>query len=56
MQSGLCSPEGDAEAVGHLRERQADVVMEHEHRPLFEGEPPEGSVDLVAVVNDGDLC
>src|SRR5687768_7271423 len=55
VKSGLRSPERNSETIGHLGERQADVVAEHEHRALVDGQPPERSVELVAIVDGRDL-
>jgi hypothetical protein len=55
VESGLHSPDGDGETIGHLGEGQADVVVEHENRPLLDGQPPEGSIELVAVIDRLDL-
>jgi hypothetical protein len=41
----------DAEGVGDLGKRQTHVVMEHEYRPVFDGQPLEGSVERVAIDN-----
>ena len=55
VQSGLRSTDGDGETIGHFRERQADVVVEHENRALLDAQPPEGSIELVAVIDRLDL-
>jgi hypothetical protein len=54
VESGLGRAERYAEAIRDLGQRQADVVMEDEYGPLLEREPPEGSVELVAVVDSQD--
>ena len=40
---------GDAEQLGDLHERQPEVVMQHEDRPLLDREMPEGPLELVAI-------
>ena len=55
VEPGLRGPDGDAEALGDLGSGQAEVVVEDEHGPLLEGESPEGSLELVAVVDGQDL-
>ena len=56
MEAGLRRPARDAEAIRHLGQRQPDVVVEDEHGPLLEGQPPEGSLELVAIVDGQDLA
>ena len=56
VQSGLGRPERDAKAVGDLGQRQPEVVVEHEDGALLEGEPPEGAVELVAVVDGQEIA
>ena len=48
MQPGSRSAGRDAEGFTHLNKRQADVVMKHEHRPLFDTEAAEGAVQRIA--------
>ncbi len=56
MESGLGGPDGDTETVGNLGQGEADVVVEDEDGPLLDREPPEGPVELIAVVDGGDLA
>src|SRR6478672_1848055 len=46
--------ERDVETNRDVRQRQVEVVVEDEHGPLLEGEPPEGPLELVAVVDGQD--
>src|SRR4051812_28717100 len=43
----------DAERFGNLDWREPEVVMQHEDRPLLRRQPPEPTLDLVAI---GDLA
>ena len=54
VEPGLRGPEWDAESIGHLGQRQPEVVMEDEDGALLEGQPPEGALELVAVVDGED--
>jgi len=54
VQSGLRGPDGDGKSIGHLDQREVEVVMEDENRPLLERESPEGALELVAVVDGQD--
>ena len=49
MQSGSNRPGGDAEDVGDLVERQVEVVVQHHHRTMVDGEAPEAALELVAI-------
>src|SRR5688572_30101382 len=49
MQSGSNRPDGDAEHLGDLVERQVEVVMENHHCPMVDGKPPEAALELVAI-------
>lgn len=51
MEPGLHGPERDTDAIRHLGQRKVEVVMEDEHGPVLEGEPLEGTLELVAVVD-----
>ncbi len=55
VQSGLRGPEWDVESVGHLVQGQIEVVMEDEDGALLERQPPEGALELVAVVDAQNL-
>ena len=49
MQSGSNRPDGDAEHVGDLVERQVEVVVEDHHCPMVDGKSPEAALELVAI-------
>ena len=49
MQTGADRPDGDAERLGDLVERQVQVVVQHHHRAMVDGEPPEAALELVAI-------
>jgi hypothetical protein len=51
METGLGGPDRDTESFGHFGEWQPDVVVEDEHGALLEGEPPEGALEFVVVVD-----
>ena len=51
MQSRLGSPDRNSESIGNLGQRKTDVVVEHEHGPLLDREPPEGPIELITVVD-----
>ena len=53
MKAGLGGPDRDVEAIRYLGQRQIEVVVEDEHGPLLEGQPPEGSFELVPIL-DGE--
>ena len=50
VESGSGGPHGDAEPFGDLRWGQAQVMREHEHRPLVRRQPSEAAFDAVAIV------
>ena len=52
----LTVPSGIAEPLGHLGQGQAEVVMEDENRSLLDRQPPEGPLELVAVVDGQDVA
>ena len=54
MHAGLDGPEGNAESLGNLGQRKPEVVVEDQHGALFDGEPPEGAFELVAMF-DGQV-
>ena len=54
VQSGLRGPERDAETIRNLGQGQPEIVVEDEHGPLLERQPPEGSLELVAIVDGQD--
>ena len=49
MKSGSDRPDGDAERLGDLVERQVEVVVEDHHRAMVDGESPEAALELVAI-------
>src|SRR4051794_217321 len=51
MKAGFHGAEGDAETFGDLRQWETDVVVEDDHGALLEREPPEGPLQLVAIVD-----
>src|SRR4051812_1777554 len=56
VQSRLRRPDRDREPVGYLVQRQPQVVMEDENRPLLDRQPPEGALQLVAVFDCEELA
>jgi hypothetical protein len=51
MHSGLDGPEGNADSSRDLGQREVEVVVEDQDRALLDGEPPEGTLELVSVVD-----
>jgi len=51
MHAGLDGPEGDTKANRHLRQSKPEVVVEDQHGALLDGQPPEGAVELVPMLN-----
>ncbi len=51
VQAGLRGPDGDSESIRHLGDREPEVVVEDQDGALLDGEPPEGSLEQVAVVH-----
>ncbi len=49
MKSRSGRPGRDAERVGDLFERPIEVVVQHHHRAVVDGEPPEAALELIAV-------
>ena len=49
MEAGAGRADRHAQDVGDLRQRQAGEVLEDEDRPLLRCQPPEATLDLVAV-------
>ena len=47
-QPRLHRPERDSEGVRGVREREPEIVVEDDHRPLLRREPPEAAIELVA--------
>ena len=45
-------PDRDTEHLGNPVERQVEVVVQHHHRAMIDGEPPETALELIAV-DDG---
>jgi hypothetical protein len=56
VESGFRRSPGYAETIGDLGQRQIEVVVEDEHGPLLERQPPEGSLQLVAIVDQQDAA
>ena len=54
MHAGLDRPDGNAESLGDLGQRKAEVVVEDQDGALLDGEPSEGALELVAVF-DGQV-
>ena len=53
VQSGAGRARGDAEELGDLHERQPEVVVQDEDRPLLDREPAERPLQFVAVGDGG---
>ena len=51
MHAGLDGPEGDADASRDLGQREPEVVVEDQDGALLDGEPSEGTLELVSVVD-----
>ena len=51
VHAGLHGPEGDTDANRHLGQRKPEVVVEDQDGALLDGEPPEGTLELVPVVD-----
>ena len=49
MKSGTDRPEGNAEGLGNLLERQIEVVVQHHDRTMVDGQSPESTLELIAV-------
>ena len=49
MQPGTDGPRRHAERLRDLVERQADIVMKHEHGPLIHVEAAEAALELIAI-------
>ena len=49
MKSRSDRPGRDAERLGDLVERHVEVVVQDHHRTVFDGEPPEAALELVAI-------
>jgi hypothetical protein len=54
MKARLDGPDWHAKTICDVGQRKPDVVVEHEYRSLLEGEPAEGSVELIPVVHSQD--
>ena len=54
MQSRGDSADRDTEQVGNLVQRQVEVVVQHHHRAMIDGKPPEATFQLVAVRDGRD--
>jgi len=55
VEAGLRGPAGDAYSIRDLGQGQPEVVVENEHGSLLERQPPEGSFELVAIVDGQDV-
>ena len=51
VQAGLRGPDGKSGSFRHLGDRESEVVVEDQDGALFDGEPPEGPLEQVAVVH-----
>ncbi|MEA2676343.1 MAG: hypothetical protein QOJ81_484 [Chloroflexota bacterium] len=51
MKPGLDRTEGHADSIGDLQQGKPEIVVEDEHRPLFEGQAAERAFKLVPVVD-----
>jgi hypothetical protein len=51
VESRFGRAERNAQPVRKLRQRQPDVVVEHEDGSLLQRQPPEGALELVAIVD-----
>src|SRR3954451_23916745 len=55
VQSGLCRPEWNTKVCGHFGQWQPDVVVKDKDSALLEREPPEGALQLIAIVDAQDV-
>jgi hypothetical protein len=54
--AAVARPEGlGAQATGDVGARQVEVVVPHDDRSLFDRQPPEGPLQLIAVVDRVDI-
>ena len=51
MHAGLDGPDGNADLNRDLRQWEAEVVVEDKDRALLDGEPSEGTLELISVVD-----
>ncbi len=51
VHAGLDRPDGNADSNRDLRQWEAEVVVEDEDRALLDGEPSEGTLELISVVD-----
>ena len=51
VHAGLHGPEGNSDANRHLGQRKAEVVVVDQDGALLDGEPPEGTLELVSIVD-----
>ena len=55
LKSGFRRPERDAKGLGNRLERQVEVVVEHHHGSVVDGESAESSLELIAVGDRPEL-
>ena len=55
MEPGLDRPDGESQGIGRVHQGQADVVVEHDERPLVRRQMQERPVQLVAIRDRADV-